>query len=520
VFFAASRFRYLILVLALLQAIQTNALPSTPPSRAENGKSEKLIALRRQVRQTPKSAAAHLELGIGLSDAGMWDEARAEFQAAIKLHPEDPVATYNLGLNELRAAQSAQNGAPATYYALLDSAQKLLLQAAQLDPNLPSLHLHLGRLYHQAGDQESAIEEFHKAVATEPNSAEAYNNLGSALADVEKYEDALAVYRRAFTLDPGSASIVINLDGALRRAGKVKDLREEMQSALKKGTVSSSAYLLYGVALYWDGEKDGAMEQFDQVIKEEPAWVVVHYYRGEILREKGQMGGAEQEYAQAVQLAPDRVDFAVRYATTLSEAGKLKESAAILKSVVEAKPDDAALHFQLGRLLQRLQQKEAAARELQKAARLKQQAHVQGQLAMSLVEGIRQLRANHVAQAIEQFRAALAIDPNHPEANFYLGIALSQTGDVSGSTQAFDVALRSRPSSAEIHYNFGIALWQHQQASRAIEEFRKAVYLRSDYGLAHCALGLALLRSGAREEGSQEVEAGRKLGACGGTAAN
>jgi Flp pilus assembly protein TadD len=183
--------------------------------------------------------------------------------------------------------------------------------------------------------------------------------------------------------------------------------------------------------------------------------------------------------------------------------------------VLRDKPGDAALHFQLGKVLQKLGRKSAAVEEFKQSSHLNELSHVQGEIAMALLDGIRQLRASNIPQAIKQLEVARSFAPQRPEANFYLGIALSQVGDMENASHAFEQALRVRPTSAEIHYNFGIALWQHQQAAKAVAEFRKAIQLRSDYGVAHCALGLALLKTGASEEGKAEVDLSRKLNTCG-----
>lgn len=498
---------------ALLRQASADSIGQLPST--DHQVKEKIATLRLQAQKNPASPTAHLELGIALSDAELWDEARSEFRIVLKLRPHDATALYNLGLTDLRAAQSVESGPSSAYYQWLDSAQKLLLQAAQLDPALPGLHRHLGDLYRRVGDQESAIEEFRKAVIADPDSPVEYNNLGSALADVERYEAAVREYKKAFALDPASASVLMNLVGAVRRAGKVKDLLQESQAELQQNPSSIPAQLLYGVALYWDGDKNGALRELNLVLSKEPKFSAVHFYKGEVLREKGNMAEAEAEYAQAASLAPDRTDFTVRYATTLMEQGKLRESETLLKRVLQSRPNDAALHFQLGRILQKLNQKAAATDEFAKSTRLKQKAYLQGQIAMHLLEGIRQLRENRISEAVEQFQEARAADPDRPEANFYLGIALSQMGDIVNSKRAFEAAIQQRPSSAEIHYNFGIALWQHQQSSEAIDEFRKAIYLRSDYGLAHCALGLALAHMGFPEEAKKEIERSRELGACG-----
>ncbi len=482
---------------------------STSPA-ANNG----IASLRLAVRNSPSSPSAHLNLAVALSEAGAWAEARAEFQTALKLKPKDPLTVYNLGLNDLRAAQGMGSVRTPAYYELLESAQTALLQAVALNPRLPKIHQHLGWLYHQIGDQSSAVEEFRKGADAEPDSPEAYNNLGTALAESQEYDQAITAYEKAFALAPESVSTAINLDGAVRRGGKKVEALHKYEALVASEPGSPPDHLLYGLALYWNDRREQSLSELRAAVEKNPKLAVARFYIAKILHEQNRNEEAEAECKRAIALAPGRADFIELSAILLYDQGQITEAESALRQGLALKPDESSLHYQLGRVLQRRNQPQEAAREFAEASRLKQFASMQGQLAMELSRGILQLRAGNFPAAVQTLQSAHALDPDYPEANYYLGIALSQVGDAEGSTRAFENALRRRPTSAEIHYNFGIALWQHDEPVRAITELRGATVLRPDYGVAHCALGMALLRTGHVEEGQSEIARSRNLGAC------
>ncbi len=500
-----------------LQAEQGKQDP--PQSKISNVASSavansKISGLRLELQNSPNSPSAHLNLAVALSEEGAWAEARAEFQIVLKLKPKDPLALYNLGLNDLRAAQGMGSVRTPAYYELLESSQTALLQAVALDPHLPKIHQHLGWLYHQIGDQSSAVEEFRKGIDAEPDSAEAYNNLGTALAESQQYDQAIAAYEKAFALAPESASTAINLDGAVRRGGKKVEALHRYETRVASGPGSGADHLLYGLALYWNDLREQSLSELRGAVKKSPNLAVAHFYIAKILHEQNNNEEAEVECRRAIALAPGRADFIELWAVLLYDQGKTREAETALREGLVLRPEDSSLHYQLGRVLQRRSRPDEASHEFAEASRLKQFASMQGELAMKLSEGIAQLREGNFPAAVQTLRAAHALDPDYPEANYYLGIALSQVGDQEGSTRAFENALRRRPTSAEIHYNFGIALWQHGEPVRAITELRGATVLRPDYGVAHCALGLALLRTGHVEEGQSEIARSRSLGAC------
>lgn len=69
-----------------------------------------------------------------------------------------------------------------------------------------------------------------------------------------------------------------------------------------------------------------------------------------------------------------------------------------------------------------------------------------------LAQGRASFEQQDLPKAIEAFKGALAIDPNHPEAHTYMGFILVQAGHADGALQAFDRALSSHP-------DFPLALW-------------------------------------------------------------
>lgn len=473
-----------------------------------------IARLRRATRELPQSALAHMDLGVALSHAGRYAEALTEFETVLKLRPEDSLATYDLGLTHLKIAQSLGSKDRATYFRELELSEEKLRRSLILNPQIPKIHEHLGWLDHEIGDQASAIEEFYKAVDADPTAPEAYNNLGTSLAQAEKYEDAIHAYEKSFALAPDSVSTVMNLEGAIRQGGKVSDALQRYERRVQEEFTSVPAHLLHGIALYCNNQQPEALDEMRWVLQRVPNLAVAHFYVAEISHQKNDLGLAEMEYRKAIALAPERKEFLKPLAVALFEENKTHEAEPVLREALRNAPADSTLHYQLGRVLQKLQRQPEAAEQFAETSLLNLDEHREGILVMSLAEGIRELRAGKIQPAIQALQDALAVDSDHPESNYYLGIALSQAGDVGGSTRAFENALRRRPGSAEIHYNFGIALWEHGQPARAIEELRRAISIRPEDGLGHCALGRAQSRYGKRGNGERELAIAHSLGAC------
>ena len=112
-------------------------------------------------------------------------------------------------------------------------------------------------------------------------------------------------------------------------------------------------------------------------------------------------------------------------------------------------------------------------------------------------------RAGRTPDAIEEFRAALNLRPNYPDAQNNLGLALANTGQLEEAIQHYQEALRLNPGHADAHNNLGNALSNAGHLQEAIEHYKQALALNPKHATAHYNLGVALTRSGQLEDAIQ-----------------
>lgn len=99
-------------------------------------------------------------------------------------------------------------------------------------------------------------------------------------------------------------------------------------------------------------------------------------------------------------------------------------------------------------------------------------------------------------KAMAQFRAALQIRPNYPQARNLLAVGLLVNGDPEGSIQQLKIAASEAPGMVEVHLNLGKAFAAAGQWKSAAGEFQNALKLRHPYPEAQAELGIALLNQG------------------------
>ena len=101
-------------------------------------------------------------------------------------------------------------------------------------------------------------------------------------------------------------------------------------------------------------------------------------------------------------------------------------------------------------------------------------------------------REGRSAEAIEQFRRAIQLDPNYPAAHHNLAVALAEQGQVADAITSFTEAIRIAPDYFEAHLNLANTLAMANRKAEAIDHYRHALALRPDSAEGLNGLGLTL----------------------------
>ena len=115
------------------------------------------------------------------------------------------------------------------------------------------------------------------------------------------------------------------------------------------------------------------------------------------------------------------------------------------------------------------------------------------------------------AEAIPLYEAALRIRPNHAEVHNNLGNALSETGKIDEAIQHYLIVLQQKPDHADAHNNLGIALAMKGKLDEAIPHFHEAIRCKPSYASAHSNLGNALAVQHKLDEAIKEYQESLRL---------
>ena len=84
----------------------------------------------------------------------------------------------------------------------VDQARKQYEKAVKLNPKYSEAINNLGTIHYSKKNYRRAISQYNKALKVSPNSASIYSNLGTAQFARKRYEEASESYQKALSLDP------------------------------------------------------------------------------------------------------------------------------------------------------------------------------------------------------------------------------------------------------------------------------------------------------------------------------
>ncbi|MDX2041152.1 MAG: tetratricopeptide repeat protein [Acidobacteriota bacterium] len=120
-----------------------------------------------------------------------------------------------------------------------------------------------------------------------------------------------------------------------------------------------------------------------------------------------------------------------------------------------------------------------------------------------LTRGSQLIQAQRYKEAIEEFRLAVAADPNDPTIRLNLGSTFAQLGQRQEAREQLAAAVQLDPNNAKANYNLAMVLVQLRDDSTAINHFRTAAANDVRNTSANFFLADALMRTGKFEQAAE-----------------
>jgi Serine/threonine protein kinase len=255
--------------------------------------------------------------------------------------------------------------------------------ARSLDPALPEVDVTVGETLLATGRAKEAAQAFHRALAANADDFQALLGLGRANAVAGDDAAAAAAYRRAIALQPSSFAAYNQFGAFFAARGRWKEAAEMFRKAASLAPDSYRAFSNLGGVSTMSCDFPAALEA----------------------------------YGKALALRPDNPIAASNLGVTQLWMGRYAEALASLELAARYAPNDYLVRANLGDAYRAVRGKEAKAIEsyTRSIALAREQLRLNSRDAIAHSYAATGLaKTNHAAEAAEEMKQALDLDPKEP----------------------------------------------------------------------------------------------------------
>jgi protein O-GlcNAc transferase len=351
----------------------------------------------------------------------------------------------------------------------------LLRDLVRTEPRNADAHLLLGSILMEDGQGDESVAQLSEAVRLLPKSAEAHNALGEAYISFNQAASARPEFERAVVLDPRHAQAHVNLAAILLQQGDAAHATPHLDQAIRLfGRKPDAAYPHYLRAKIYSEDRDPAKAaaELQQAVELRPDYAEAWSDLGDARKNLADSKGALTALRRAVALSPDDAVAQARLGAQLLETGEAHEAVEHLDAAVRLDPKNQSALNALQRALRQDGQTERADAARKRLAEVIRERDEGDQKLVAATEmnnrGAELEKAGDVRGALEKYRAAVALLPDHVGMRVNLAVALLKLGDWQDGISQMRDALRREPGNTLVQKALEDALAQAKAHGIAI----------------------------------------------------
>ncbi len=258
---------------------------------SELKKYSEAIAICTELIRTKPEAYTYYNRGYLRYITGNKQEAISDFDKAIAINPQFPLAYYNRGTAKYDLSNKQE--------AISD-----FDKAIAINPQLAEAYLSRSGAKLALGNNQGAISDSDRAIAINPQLAGAYMNRGSAKLALGNKQEAISDFDRAIAINPQVAEAYYNRGGAKYALGNTQEAISDFDKAIAINPQLAQAYTNRGLAKSDLGNNQGAISDYDKAIAIDPQLAEAYSNRGLAKLALGNNQGAISDFDRAIAINP------------------------------------------------------------------------------------------------------------------------------------------------------------------------------------------------------------------------
>ena len=338
-----------------------------------------------------------------------------------------------------------------------------------------------------------------------------------------RHYEAAQSYQRAGNYAAAEAEFKIILAESYLRLGRIYSAENKYQpaaDALKTATSvrpdSTEGLIELSIAYFHTGEFSKAVEPLQRAVAADPQNAGAHHMLGKTWFMMSEFEKAATELQTALKLAPNDYDAEYTLGLAYLKQKNVPQAKQLYERMAQRLGNRPALRVLIGRAYRETGYLAESIEEFKAAIALDPhfpRVHYYLGLTYLYKDG-----AARISEAMEEFKVELAENPDEYFANFYLGILYIMDRKWDEAIALLEKAVRKQPNNPDPYFHLGQAYQGAAKHQQAIDVLQKCIALNpslehNDYQVttAHYRLGQSLLKVGRTAEGEKELQTSADL---------
>jgi tetratricopeptide (TPR) repeat protein len=262
-------------------------------------------------------------------DEGRYDQAIADYTAALRIDPQLTSAMVNRGW-----AYSLKQD--------YETARADFDAALKLDPEMRGAYSGRGTCFREQGDYPTAIRDFTEAIRRDPEDADTYERRAKCYHELGRFDEALKDRNRAVELAADWQVYLLGRGQTLRLLKRFDESRRDFEKAIALDPSKSENYYELGYVYYDQGKNEQAAMFFTMAHERDPSVTAYLNMRGMARSNMEQYADAAADYSEAVRLAPNRSLYYWQLGMAMWNLERYQESLDCFSKYIELEPQNPA----------------------------------------------------------------------------------------------------------------------------------------------------------------------------------
>ncbi len=298
---------------------------------------EALSVLAKASKYVPMTAEVRRLRGEAQLAQGEVTEAISEFEAALRMEPENLAVRFQLARG-LRLAPR------------LTDATQVLNSIERVDPTYPGIAIEKGLIAEANKDLDAAVSHYRAALEANPNDFAVKVRLASALLETKDLDQAQVILEDLVQEKAYSHEVLYLLGRLEFSQGRYSRARQNFEKAVRLDR-NNAVYRMYGGWIAFEtNDLSNALRQLEEALEFDPKLGDAYWLRARVHMRTGAVEDALKDLTRALKYNPDRVEAFAEKAESQVQLGRTADAAESYKEALSRDPSQGRWWYRLGRI--------------------------------------------------------------------------------------------------------------------------------------------------------------------------